>query len=95
MVYAINQSNLAGVRVDYSLKNPTEKPAYLQLAWSTTADGGFDLGRNTFVVYGAPTTDQPQQVVAWIGDSVDMLKVTPDTQAASFKLDSLVALLSP
>jgi hypothetical protein len=94
LLYAIKQPNLAGVRLNYSLKNATERPAYLQLAWSTTPDGGFDPTHNTFVVYGAPTTDQPQQVVAWIDDTVDMLRVTPDTQASAFKLDSLVLLLS-
>jgi hypothetical protein len=94
LVYRIDQAKLSGVRLNYSLKNATGRPAYFQLAWSTGHDSGFDPKHNTFVVYGAPTTDQPQQLTAWIDDSVDMLKVTPDTQASSFKLDSLVLLLS-
>jgi hypothetical protein len=94
LLYAIKRANLAGVRLNYSLQEATERPAYLQLAWSQTPDSGFVPRGNMFVVWGAPTANQPQHLVAWIGDSVDMLKVTPDTQAASFKLDSLVVLLS-
>lgn len=96
LVYDVKQTNLAGVRLTYNLANPTQRPAYFQLAWSRTPDGGFDPTSkgNTFVVWGAPTTNQQAQVVAWIGDSVDMLRVTPDTQASSFKLNSLVLLLS-
>jgi hypothetical protein len=94
LLYSIQQRNLAGVRLTYSLTNATERPAFLQLAWSNSPTGDFDARGNRFVVYGAPATNQRQQVIAWIGDSVDMLKVTPDTQPSSFKVDSIELLLS-
>jgi hypothetical protein len=94
LLYSAGGKNLAGIRLDYSLTNPSQRPAYLQLTWSDSPTGSFDANGHTFVVYGAPADGQPQQAVAWIDNSVGMLKVTPDTQAASFKLDNLVLLLT-
>jgi hypothetical protein len=35
---------------------------------------------------------QTEQFVAWIGDTVTMLRITPDIKPASFKLDEIVLL---
>ncbi|MBV9597684.1 MAG: hypothetical protein JOZ87_12565 [Chloroflexi bacterium] len=94
LLYSVKQADLAGIRLTYSLANPSARPAYLQLTWSTTPDGSFDARGNTFVVWGAPTDNQPRQTTAWIGNTVDMLKVIPDNEPSSFKLDSLELLLS-
>jgi hypothetical protein len=95
LLYTVEARNVAGVRLTYSLSNATEHPAYLQMAWSSSPAGIFDPKANTFVVWGAPTNDQPQQVVAWIGETIDLLKVTPDTEPVSFRVDSVTLLLAP
>jgi hypothetical protein len=93
VLYSVKEKNVAGVRLAYRLSKPIQRPAYLQMTWTDAANGGFDEKGNTFVVYGAPATGQRQQTTAWIDGPVDMLKVTPDIEASSFKLEELVLLL--
>ncbi len=42
LLYAVNRSHLAGLRLTYTLSNASARPAYLQLAWSRTRDGTLD-----------------------------------------------------
>jgi hypothetical protein len=94
LLYAIDHDNVAGVRLKYSLTNSSAKPAYFQLTWSDSTTDRFDATGNSFVVWGAPATSDQEEVVAWIGKTVSTLRVTPDFEASSFKLDEMVLLFS-
>jgi hypothetical protein len=94
MLLSVGSRELAGIRLKYSLASATSSPAYLQLAWSDPSGTGFDKKGNRFVVWGAPVLGEPEQTVAWIGERVGMLRITPDIRPVSFKLDEVVLLLS-
>jgi hypothetical protein len=91
LLFSTGSTQLVGVRLKYSLGNATASPALLE-AWSDTPRTEFATSGNKFVVWGVPAHLEQQQVIAWVGDRVGTLRITPDLKATSFKLDEIVLL---
>src|SRR5262249_56774409 len=53
LVFSIEPTRLAGVRLEYSLTNPTSTPALLRVAWSDSPRTDFETGGNRSVRWGA------------------------------------------
>jgi hypothetical protein len=94
LLFSVGLRQLAGVRLTYSLIDQSAAPAYFEVAWSNVPATDFSTRGNRYVVYGAPAMAQQQQIVAWIGNTVGLLRVTPDVKPTSFKLDEIVLLLA-
>jgi len=94
VLFATGAVHLAGVRLTYHLSNASASPGLLSVAWSAAQTADFDQPGHTFVQWGAPADGQPQEVVAWIGAPVEVLRVTPDVKPATFSIDEIVLLLA-
>jgi hypothetical protein len=94
LMFPVMSEHVAGIRLKYRLSNASASPALLQVAWTAPGVSQFDVPGHTFARWGARADGQQEETVAWIDGPVDMLRITPDIKAESFKLDEIEVLLS-
>jgi hypothetical protein len=83
--------NVCAVRIRYVLTKPVDDPAYLEVFWRRPTDSGFS-GTERNVRSRVTPGPEEQTLLVWVNDTLDHLRLDPDTQPCHFILHEVVLL---
>jgi hypothetical protein len=81
---------LCGVRLTFVHRSVSGREAPLKVYWALTAAGWFSEERHWATAVSS--SPDPQTVVVWINDEVDLLRIDPDEGTTHFRLTGLELL---
>ncbi|MFO1323732.1 MAG: hypothetical protein U1F15_06680 [Burkholderiales bacterium] len=82
---------VVGIRVGFTLETPQPGRARLHAYWMNSGRNNFDPVRRNAIVE-VPSSPDPQSATFWVHDTVDHLRLDPDTGASVFRITDVVLL---
>lgn len=80
-------SRVTGVLLRYSHRNPSRSVARFKMGWRRSDQSGFPADQENSP-WTFPTGEN-REAVFWIGEAVDQIRIQPDNQPCTFRIESI------
>src|SRR5262249_20443298 len=84
------------IRLTFAYENPPENPVSLRLSWKRDDQSAFPQGKQTVEWTLLPKEGEKagaKTVTLWVNDSLDQIRIGPDTKPFVFHLSAIVLLV--